>query len=88
MVLGIASAFGAADADAGLQIQYAVTPRSLFVAFAIGGLLTLLVVAVLRLARERDDDLDRDPQPSRAAAFRTGADSSSSALTGSRLARC
>ena len=45
MVLGIASAFGAADEDAGFQIQYAVTARSLFVAFAIGGLLTLLVVA-------------------------------------------
>jgi putative ABC transport system permease protein len=45
MVLGIASAFGAADEDAGFQIQYAVTFRSLFVAFAIGGLLTLLVVA-------------------------------------------
>ena len=45
MVLGIASAFGAADEDAGLQVQYAVTFRSLFVAFAIGGLLTLLVVA-------------------------------------------
>ena len=45
MVLGIASAFGAADEDAGFQVQYAVTLRSLFVAFAIGGLLTLLVVA-------------------------------------------
>ena len=45
MVLGIASAFGAADEDSGFQIQYAVTARSLFVAFAIGGLLTLLVVA-------------------------------------------
>ena len=45
MVLGIASAFGAADEDSGFQIQYAVTARSLFVAFAIGALLTLLVVA-------------------------------------------
>ena len=45
MVLGIASAFGAADEDSGFQVQYAVTFRSLFVAFAIGGLLTLLVVA-------------------------------------------
>ena len=45
MVLGIASAFGAGDEDAGFQVQYAVTARSLFVAFAIGGLLTLLVVA-------------------------------------------
>jgi putative ABC transport system permease protein len=45
MVIGIASAFGAADEDAGFQVQYAVTARSLFVAFAIGGLLTLLVVA-------------------------------------------
>ena len=45
MVLGIASAFGAGDEDAGFQVQYAVTFRGLFVAFAIGGLLTLLVVA-------------------------------------------
>ena len=45
MVLGIASAFGAGDEDAGFQVEYAVTARSLFVAFAIGGLLTLLVVA-------------------------------------------
>jgi len=45
MVLAIASAFGTADADAGLQVEYFVSPRSLFVAFAIGGLLTLLVVA-------------------------------------------
>jgi putative ABC transport system permease protein len=45
MVLGIASAFGASDEDAGLQVHYAVSLRSLFVAFAIGGLLTLLVVA-------------------------------------------
>ena len=45
MVLALASAFGAADEDAGLQIEYFVSARSLFVAFAIGGLLTLLVVA-------------------------------------------
>jgi len=45
MVLAIASAFGAADGDAGLQVEYSVSPRSLFVAFAIGALLTLLVVA-------------------------------------------
>src|SRR6266545_3975586 len=45
MVIAIASAFGSADADAGLQVEYSVSPRSLFVAFAIGGLLTLLVVA-------------------------------------------
>jgi putative ABC transport system permease protein len=45
MVLGLASAFGAVDEGAGFRIEYAVTARSLFVAFAIGGLLTLLVVA-------------------------------------------
>ncbi|HEY7148248.1 MAG TPA: FtsX-like permease family protein [Gaiellaceae bacterium] len=45
MVLAIASAFGAADEDAGIQVHYAVTSRSLFVAFSIGALLTLLVVA-------------------------------------------
>ena len=43
MVLAIASAFGASDE--GLNIEYSVSPQSLFVAFAIGGLLTLLVVA-------------------------------------------
>ena len=46
MVTVMASAFGAADADAGLQIEFAVSPRSLIIAFAIGLLLTLVVVAV------------------------------------------
>jgi len=46
MVTVMASAFGASDADTGLQIEFAVTPRSLFIAFAIGLLLTLVVVAV------------------------------------------
>ena len=46
MVFVMASAFGAADADEGFQIEFAVTPRSLVVAFAIGLLLTLVVVAV------------------------------------------
>jgi putative ABC transport system permease protein len=45
MVLAMASALGAEDEDAGLQIEYFVSWRSLFLAFAIGGLLTLLVVA-------------------------------------------
>jgi putative ABC transport system permease protein len=45
MVLAMASAFGADDADAGLRVEYFVSAQSLFVAFAIGGLLTLLVVA-------------------------------------------
>ena len=45
MVVGIASAFGSANEDAGFQVEYAVTARSLFVAFAIGALLTLAVVA-------------------------------------------
>ncbi|MFN0155971.1 MAG: ABC transporter permease [Gaiella sp.] len=45
MVLVMSEAFGAADADAGLQVSYAVTPRSLAVAVAIGILLTLVVVA-------------------------------------------
>jgi putative ABC transport system permease protein len=44
MVLAMASAF-AEDADAGLEVEYFVSLQSLFVAFAIGGLLTLLVVA-------------------------------------------
>jgi putative ABC transport system permease protein len=46
MVFVMASAFGASDADEGFQIEFAVTPRSLVVAFAIGLLLTLVVVAV------------------------------------------
>jgi putative ABC transport system permease protein len=46
MVIVMASAFGAADADAGLQIEFAVAPRSLVIAFGIGLLLTLVVVAV------------------------------------------
>ena len=45
MVLAMASALGAEDEDAGLQVEYFVSARSLFIAFAIGGLLTLLVVA-------------------------------------------
>ncbi len=46
MVLVMASAFGAADADEGLQIQFAVSVRSLVVAAGLGVLLTLVVVAV------------------------------------------
>jgi len=46
MVLVMAQAFGAADADEGLQIEFAVSWRSLVIAFAIGLLLTLLVVAI------------------------------------------
>ena len=46
MVFVMAAAFAEADADEGFQIEFAVTPRSLLVAFAIGLLLTLIVVAV------------------------------------------
>ncbi len=46
MVLVMAQAFGAGDADEGLQIEFAVSGRSLLIAFAIGLLLTLAVVAV------------------------------------------
>ena len=46
MVFVMSKAFGAADADEGLQIQFAVSWRSLAVSFAIGLLLTLVVVAV------------------------------------------
>ncbi len=46
MVFVMATAFGAADADEGLQIEFAVTPRSLAIAFSIGLLLTLVVVAL------------------------------------------
>jgi putative ABC transport system permease protein len=46
MVIAMSNAFGASDADAGLQIQYAVSMRSLVIAMALGVLLTLIVVAV------------------------------------------
>jgi len=46
MVLVMADAFAATDADEGLQLVYAVEPRSLVIAFALGLLLTLLVVAL------------------------------------------
>jgi len=46
MVTVMASAFAAADEDEGLQILFAVNPRSLVIAFALGLLLTLVVVAV------------------------------------------
>jgi len=46
MVLVMAQSFGAVDADEGLQIEFAVSWHSLVVAFAMGLLLTLLVVAV------------------------------------------
>jgi len=46
MVFLMAEAFGATDADEGFQIEFAVSVRSLVIAFAIGLLLTLLVVAV------------------------------------------
>jgi len=46
MVTVMASAFAAADEDEGLQIEFAVSARSLLIAFAIGLLLTLIVVAV------------------------------------------
>jgi putative ABC transport system permease protein len=46
MVTVMASAFAAADADEGFQIEFAVAPRSLVIAFALGMLLTLAVVAV------------------------------------------
>ncbi len=46
MVFVMASAFLTADADEGVRIQFAVSGRSLAIAFAMGLLLTLVVVAV------------------------------------------
>jgi putative ABC transport system permease protein len=46
MVMVMAGAFGASDADEGFQIEFAVSPRSLVIASALGMLLTLVVVAV------------------------------------------
>ena len=45
MVLALGSAFGTAEEEGALKVEYFVSWQSLFVAFAIGGLLTLLVVA-------------------------------------------
>ena len=45
MVVVMAEALGATDADAGLQISYALEPRSLAIAAGLGLLLTLAVVA-------------------------------------------
>ena len=45
MVKIMASALGAEDADAGLRVHFHVTAQSLLVAFGIGALLTLAVVA-------------------------------------------
>jgi putative ABC transport system permease protein len=45
MVFLMAQAFGAEDEDAGLQVQFAFTWESLLIAFALGVLLTLVVVA-------------------------------------------
>ena len=45
MVYVMAKAFGAEDEDAGLQVEFAFTWQSLLIAFAIGVLLTLVVVA-------------------------------------------
>jgi putative ABC transport system permease protein len=46
MVVLMADAFGATDADEGLQIEFAVSARSLVIAAALGLLLTLVIVAV------------------------------------------
>jgi putative ABC transport system permease protein len=46
MVTVMAGAFGSSDADEGFQIEFAVSPRSLVIASALGMLLTLVVVAV------------------------------------------
>ncbi|HEX3291692.1 MAG TPA: FtsX-like permease family protein [Gaiella sp.] len=45
MVYVMAKAFGAENEDAGLQIEFAFTWQSLLIAFALGVLLTLVVVA-------------------------------------------
>lgn len=45
MVFLMARAFGAEDEDAGLQVEFAFTWQSLLVAFGLGVLLTLVVVA-------------------------------------------
>jgi putative ABC transport system permease protein len=46
MVYVMAGAFGSSDADEGFQIEFAVSPRSLVIAAALGLLLTLAIVAV------------------------------------------
>ncbi len=65
MVLVMARAFGAEDADAGLQVQYAFTWQSLLIAFALGVLLTLVVVtfSAWRVTDDVVDDGRNLPQP-------------------------
>jgi putative ABC transport system permease protein len=46
MVIAMAAAFDTAAGGEGLDIEFAVTPRSLVIAYALGVLLTLAVVAV------------------------------------------
>jgi putative ABC transport system permease protein len=46
MVIVMASVFKGENADAGLQVEYSASLRSLVIAFAIGVLLTFVVVAV------------------------------------------
>ena len=67
MVTVMASAFAAADEDEGLQIEFAVTLRSLVIAFALGMLLTLVVVAVSAWRVSVMNISIGDPQPARAA---------------------
>jgi putative ABC transport system permease protein len=46
MVFVLGRAFGSADADEGLQVEFAVSARSLLIAFGLGLLLTFVVVAI------------------------------------------
>ena len=69
----IARAFGAENDDAGLQIEYAVTWQSLLIAFALGVLLTLVVVAFSAWRVSVDDGRDGDPEPARATGACAGA---------------
>ena len=88
MVLVIASAFGAAGEDRASRSSTAVQPRSLFVAFAIGVLLTLLVVAFSAWRVSVHDDLDGDPEPARAPGPAPAAPARARPARQSRSASC
>ena len=70
MVIVMASAFGAADADEGLQIEFAVSARSLVIAVRARRPPHARRRRRLGVAGERDEHLDRDPQPAGAPASR------------------
>ena len=67
MVLAMAAAF---NAESDVTISFSVKPTSIVIAYAIGVLLTLAVVAFSAWRVSRMNIVTRDPQPARAAGGR------------------